>query len=195
MEANKTTRQSAIEWWNWLPYTEKIRIWEKYPYLIAGWESRTIKDLTGREIQTLCEVHHPNTEQPVCQHCGASKKVDTGMCPECGKFPTTPIKEDKGVGIEGWKLDFDNDTGANDDSYWEWYNLINPDGENVAKIPDQREANKIAAILNNHDALVSALENIYSIANTRCDWTELTDEQNKSIYEAKSLLQRINNNK
>lgn len=22
-----------------------------------------------------------------CEHCGASKKVETGLCPECGRFP------------------------------------------------------------------------------------------------------------
>lgn len=27
---------------------------------------------------------------PICNRCGAEKKVDSGLCPKCGKFPKQP---------------------------------------------------------------------------------------------------------
>lgn len=170
METNNkqlTDTSKAILWWQNIMWDEKIRLCNRYlgmhPNEIYSPEIKIIY----KSETSLIQSNIPLSENP-----------------------TQEIKEDTAT-VEGdlWKLEFDNDTGASDESYWEFYNLINPDGEKVATIPDQRDANKIAAVLNNHDALVHVLKNLIQ-------WGQQDNINHYAAWkEAKELLNNITQTK
>lgn len=86
-----------------------------------------------------------------------------------------------------YTLDWDNECGANDESYSEWYNLMNPEGETIAKIPDQRDANKLLKAINNLSSLAEALQNLVDIMKM-----EALNERYPLRYdEAKEALLKI----
>ena len=55
----RTTRENAMLWWNNLGNAEKIKFWNKYPYMIPSFSTRLPKDLTGVEIERLYTAEHP----------------------------------------------------------------------------------------------------------------------------------------
>lgn len=135
--SNKTTRELAIDaldWWNGLGLIDVMKLEDKY--------SINRNSLTRSQITTLYLSEHPETEDKEID------KLEQQLWDEPTGAPTSTPLVDVEEGI--YKLDWDNDTGHNDESYHEWYNLINPLGETVAKIPDQREANIICNTLNSY---------------------------------------------
>ena len=59
-----------------------------------------------------------------------------------------------------WKLplsepDYENDTGPNDESFWEWWEI-----EGVGKFNSQKEADYARLAINYHDDLIAACESL-----------------------------------
>ncbi len=72
-------------------------------------------------------------------------------------------KQDTGKTVlRKWELEYDNDTGATDESFREFYSLINPKGDVVASISyqNQDEANEILLAVNNYKNLLNENEKI-----------------------------------
>lgn len=53
-------------------------------------------------------------------------------------------------------------------------------------------ANRIVNCVNNFDSLVSALKDCVDMINNNCDWTKFNREENRTVEEAKQLLNNIN---
>ena len=53
-------------------------------------------------------------------------------------------------------------------------------------------ANRIVNCVNNFDSLVSALKDCVDMINNNCDWTKFNREENRTVEEAKQLLNKIN---
>lgn len=47
-----------------------------------------------------------------------------------------------------WKVKYDNDTGPDDDSFWEWWSVVNDAGVCAAKCDTEQRAKLIAELLN-----------------------------------------------
>lgn len=45
-----------------------------------------------------------------------------------------------------YEIEHDNDTGPDDDGFWEWWSVIE-DGEEIAKCSKEDDANRIVAAL------------------------------------------------
>ena len=101
----RTTRENAMLWWNNLGNAEKIKFWNKYPYMIPSFSTRLPKDLTGVEIERLYTAEHPTETESkaTCPHCGADKKIFSGLCSECGKFPPLVSGQDFDKEVEELK--------------------------------------------------------------------------------------------
>ncbi len=71
MQHNTDTTNSAdnrpnhIQWWERLEYKERVAIWVKYPYMIVGWDKRTVKSISAKEVAALYEAEHPQQEKEV----------------------------------------------------------------------------------------------------------------------------------
>ena len=84
---NKTTREQALEWFNSKASLEKTRLCDTNTEIVG--KVRRWETLTGREIEMLYLSEHPTETESkaTCPHCGADKKIFSGLCSECGKFP------------------------------------------------------------------------------------------------------------
>lgn len=51
-------------------------------------------------------------------------------------------------GVTGFTIKYDNDVGPDDDGFWEWWDILSPSGETIAKCDKQDYAIMICAFLN-----------------------------------------------
>jgi hypothetical protein len=49
-----------------------------------------------------------------------------------------------------WEVDYNNDVGANDEGFWEWWEVT--DGERTFKADLEADANWLCELLNEHSA-------------------------------------------
>jgi len=80
---NSTIRDKSLYWWANLPNEQMHQLRDKYfpdSFLLTADE----------RLHIFLSEHH---EQAIfCPHCGAEKKVESGLCSICGKFP--PMKKE-----------------------------------------------------------------------------------------------------
>jgi hypothetical protein len=100
---NKTTRELAIGWFNSKASLEKTRLCDTNTEIVGTvrrWET-----LTGREIELIYLSEHPTETESkaTCPHCGADKKIFSGLCSECGKFPPLVSGQDFDKEVEELK--------------------------------------------------------------------------------------------
>lgn len=70
-----------------------------------------------------------------------------------------------------YKLNYDNDTGIDDDGFWEWWE-IERDEHVICKCNEKYDADEILRILNAHDDLVVALKEIRDMCNRQRDFND-----------------------
>lgn len=51
-------------------------------------------------------------------------------------------------GVTGFTIDYGNDIGADDEGFWEWWTIVSPSGEKIAKFDKQEYAIMVCALLN-----------------------------------------------
>ncbi len=100
---NKTTREQALEWFNSKASLEKTRLCDTNTEIVG--KVRRWETLTGREIEMLYLSEHPTETESkaTCPHCGADKKIFSGLCSECGKFPPLVSGQDFDKEVEELK--------------------------------------------------------------------------------------------
>lgn len=100
---NKTTRELAIGWFNSKASLEKTRLCDTNTEIVG--KVRRWETLTGREIEMLYLSEHPTETESkaTCPHCGADKKIFSGLCSECGKFPPLVSGQDFDKEVEELK--------------------------------------------------------------------------------------------
>lgn len=68
----------------------------------------------------------------------------------------------QGKQAEGkWEMEYDNDVGANDESFWEFYRIFTKD-ETIGQITGETNAKRIVHEHNNFEALREALKELYT---------------------------------
>jgi len=82
----RTTRENAMLWWNNLGNAEKIKFWNKYPYMIPSFSTRLPKDLTGVEIERLYTAEHPTETESKGQEPEVDLLVDAARYFDCKKI-------------------------------------------------------------------------------------------------------------
>jgi hypothetical protein len=51
-----------------------------------------------------------------------------------------------------WKVKYDNDVGASDEGFWEWWSVIDADGRTICRCDDEDDAKMLVAM---HAALAA----------------------------------------
>lgn len=154
------TKTKALKWWDELDTLDKDNTCKRhFPF-------SSFHELMDFNIEKIYLAEHPQSEIIEPEYDLAQGNSDL----------EDELKEDNSTEFL-WRLESDNDTGQNDESYLEWYNLINPQGKSIAKITDIEDANKLLALINNHDALVKTLseaiekeEAKYNSNKDQADW-------------------------
>ncbi len=104
-----TTRELAIEWWDKISERAKIlgiaverNIDSKRAYKI--WEACQGQITDAKIVEIYLTQHPTETEsKATCPHCGADKKIFSGLCSECGKFPPLVSGQDFDKEVEELK--------------------------------------------------------------------------------------------
>lgn len=69
-----------------------------------------------------------------------------------------------------WIVEYDNDTGPDDDSFWQWWNVT--DGTTSYRASTEDEANSLCQTLNSQADLLEALEGLTSFVETYHNTTD-----------------------
>ena len=85
---------------------------------------------------------------------------------------------------ERWKYEYDNDTGPNDEGFWEWYDIIADEGSyrHVAKVNKEADAKLIAAA----PELIQVLKDIMDVIAT----DQLVPESVSYMRQARAAIKK-----
>lgn len=143
---NNSNTTISVKWFMELPLEERIAISNKYYPEYA--EDNT--DLEDEEITNIYLSEHP--EQAIlCHHCGAEKKVKSGLCSVCGKFPPMVKEESQDNSKEGVILGEENTVLA------KWY-LIPTSFKPIGELRDIIIAEMDIDVTNNIEAENTSLK-------------------------------------
>ena len=139
-------RENAMLWWNNLGNAEKIKFWNKYPYMIPSFSTRLPKDLTGVEIERLYTAEHPTETET---------KKEKGKEGDILAHENYPFGSTAGIGSRDRSL-----YEHKKESFIAGYNTLAKENKELKEELDLSNI-QILALQNNLSGCESALETAY----------------------------------
>lgn len=162
MLSEQPKESTHITWWKGLNEEEQTKLCQKH------FQGIPVESLMERSIKVMFHYENPETT-------------------------TNTVTGGEGLHTKGeWKVRTANNGEISIETTEHNYSGRDICFINMTNDQCEANANRIVNCVNNFDSLVSALKDCVDMINNNCDWTKFNREENRTVEEAKQLLNNIN---